>query len=53
MVLENISFGTPVKNPEEILSFCRKYGFDAFIGELPNGLGTLVGEEGIKRTLIC
>ena len=47
-VLENISFGTPVKNPEEILSFCRKYGFDAFIGELPNGLGTLVGEEGIN-----
>ena len=47
-VLENICFGTPVKDPEEILSFCRKYGFDAFISELPNGLGTLVGEEGIN-----
>lgn len=47
-VFENICFGTPVKDPEEILSFCRKYGFDAFISELPNGLGTLVGEEGIN-----
>lgn len=47
-VLENICFGRVPQHVGEVVDFCRKYGFDTFFSELPNGLGTLVGEEGIN-----
>lgn len=47
-VLENICFGNIPKDLNEVVAFCQRYGFDAFLSELPNGLGTLVGEEGIN-----
>ncbi len=47
-VLENICFGNIPENVDEVATFCRKYGFDKFIAGMPNGLGTLVGEEGIN-----
>ena len=47
-VLENICFGKIPKDLNEIVLFCQRYGFDTFLSELPNGLGTLVGEEGIN-----
>ena len=47
-VLENICFGDIPKDLNEVVSFCQRYGFDSFLSELPNGLGTLVGEEGIN-----
>lgn len=47
-VLENICFGKIPKDLNEVVAFCQKYGFDTFFSELPNGLGTLVGEEGIN-----
>ena len=47
-VLENICFGTISKDLNEVVCFCQRYGFDTFLSELPNGLGTLVGEEGIN-----
>ena len=47
-VLENICFGNIPKDLNEVVTFCQWYGFDAFLSELPNGLGTLVGEEGIN-----
>lgn len=47
-VLENICFGSIPKDFGDVVAFCQKYGFDKFIAELPNGLGTLVGEEGIN-----
>lgn len=47
-VLENICFGNIPKDLNEVVVFCQKYGFDTFLSELPNGLGTLVGEEGIN-----
>lgn len=47
-VLENICFGEIPKDLNEVIAFLRKYGFDAFINEMPNGLATLVGEEGIN-----
>lgn len=47
-VLDNICFGNVQKDMNEIVAFCKKYGFDSFIQELPNGLATLVGEEGIN-----
>lgn len=47
-VLENICFGNIPKDLNEVVSLCQRYGFDTFLSELPNGLGTLVGEEGIN-----
>lgn len=47
-VLENICLGNIPKNIKEVVTFCEKYGFDKFFSELPAGLGTLVGEEGIN-----
>lgn len=47
-VLENICFGKIPKDLNEVVVFCRRYGFDSFLSELQNGLGTLVGEEGIN-----
>lgn len=47
-VLDNICFGVIPKEMNEVFEFCRHYGFDKFIAELPQGLMTLVGEEGIN-----
>lgn len=47
-VLDNICFGVIPKDMNEIFEFCKYYGFDKFIAELPQGLMTLVGEEGIN-----
>lgn len=34
--------------PEHFDTFCKDYGFDTFINQLPQGLATIVGEEGIN-----
>lgn len=47
-VLDNICFGEVPKDLHEIMEFCTHYGFDKFLSELPQGLMTLVGEEGIN-----
>ncbi|MDR0604157.1 MAG: peptidase domain-containing ABC transporter [Bacteroidales bacterium] len=47
-VIDNICFGEIPENIKEITDFCIRYGFDRFIDELPDGLMTLVGEEGIN-----
>src|SRR5690606_33871862 len=46
-VLDNILLGEQ-GDPEEIVNFCRKFGFEKFIAQLPQGYGTIVGEEGIN-----
>lgn len=47
-VLENICFGQVPEDLTEVVDFCQKYGFDKFFEELPQGLLTIVGEEGIN-----
>lgn len=47
-VLDNICFGDIPQDLNDIVTFCEKYGFDKFINELPQGLMTIVGEEGIN-----
>lgn len=47
-VLENICFGNVPDDIDQLQAFCSRYGFDKFIEELPAGLATLVGEEGIN-----
>ncbi|GAB1856929.1 hypothetical protein MHTCC0001_17650 [Flavobacteriaceae bacterium MHTCC 0001] len=46
-IIDNILLGEE-GNPEHIVRFCQKYGFDKFIAQLPQGYGTLLGEEGIN-----
>lgn len=47
-VVENICFGQIPKDLTQVVEFCREYGLDKFFNELPQGLMTIVGEEGIN-----
>lgn len=46
-LFSNIVLGDEV-NPRAMEEFLQLYGFDKFIQQLPQGLATLVGEEGIN-----
>lgn len=46
-LLTNITFGDEV-NPEEFDAFCKDFGFNPFLKQLPQGLATILGEEGIN-----
>lgn len=46
-VVENIILGNEI-NEERINSLVTHFGFEKFISSLPQGWGTLVGEEGIN-----
>ena len=52
-VLDNILLGEIPEDPENLaqlpgLLTLQSYGFDSFFSQLPQGLGTIVGEEGIN-----
>lgn len=47
-VLENIRYGHPAANDEEVIAAAKKSCCHEFIGQLPEGYKTLVGERGIK-----
>ncbi|WP_431857165.1 ABC transporter ATP-binding protein [Azospirillum sp.] len=47
-VLENIRYGRPDATDEEVRMAARAAYADAFIRDLPEGYGTLVGERGVK-----
>lgn len=46
-VLDNIVLGAE-ENPENIIKFCKDYGFEKFIASFPQGYATLLGEEGVN-----
>lgn len=46
-VLDNIMLGQ-VETPENIMSFLTAFGFDVYFNQLPQGLATILGEEGIN-----
>ncbi len=46
-VIDNIMLGDTV-TPETIMDFITQYGFSDCFNQLPQGLGTIVGEEGIN-----
>ncbi|MHA7055760.1 peptidase domain-containing ABC transporter [Aquimarina sp. M1] len=46
-VLNNIILGSK-DTPENIISFCKEYGFDKYITQFPQGYETIIGEEGIS-----
>ena len=45
---ENICLGNLEAEKEVLVDFLREYGFEDFINNLPQGLYTLVGEDGIN-----
>lgn len=47
-ILDNICFGSKPENIESVLNYCNHYGFTEFFKDLPGGLFTIVGEEGIN-----
>ena len=46
-VVDNILIGAE-DTPENILNFIKKYNFEDFIKSLPQGLATIIGEEGVN-----
>lgn len=46
-IIDNILLGI-VDSPENILKFITEYHFESFFNSLPQGLATIVGEEGIN-----
>ncbi|MEN6314727.1 MAG: ABC transporter ATP-binding protein [Clostridiaceae bacterium] len=47
-IRENLLMAKPSASEDEIMEACRKACLDEFIGSLPKGLDTLIGEKGIK-----
>ena len=47
-ILENICFGSEPEKIDSIIDFCNKYELDEYFKELPLGLLTIVGEEGVN-----
>ena len=46
-VLDNILLGAQ-SNPEELIAFLNKYGFDSYFNQFPQGLATQLGEKGVN-----
>lgn len=46
-VIENILLGQP-DTPENFSAFLTEFGFDYYFDQLPQGLATMLGEEGIN-----
>jgi ABC-type multidrug transport system fused ATPase/permease subunit len=48
---ENLLIGNPGASDEELLSALRVANAEAFVQRLPEGLGTVVGERGVKLSV--
>jgi len=46
-VVDNILLGA-ADNPETFLQFIQEYGFETYFNQLPQGLATILGEEGVN-----
>ena len=46
-VVDNILLGV-VDTPENVVEFLSHFGFDTYFNQLPQGLATILGEEGIN-----
>ena len=45
---ENICLGNILEESESVQLFCKEYGFDTYFDALPQGLNTLLGEDGVN-----
>tara|TARA_R110002049_G_scaffold203126_3_gene373721 strand:+ start:2137 stop:4317 length:2181 start_codon:yes stop_codon:yes gene_type:complete len=46
-IIDNILLGKE-DNVENIVKFCKDFGFEKFVSELPQGYATILGKEGIN-----
>jgi ATP-binding cassette, subfamily C, bacteriocin exporter len=46
-VVDNILLGA-VETPENLMRFIQDYGFDTYFNQFPQGMSTILGEEGIN-----
>jgi len=46
-VVDNILLGA-TETPENLIEFIENYGFDVYFNQFPQGLATILGEEGIN-----
>jgi ABC-type bacteriocin/lantibiotic exporter with double-glycine peptidase domain len=46
-VIDNILLGA-IDTPENVMKFLNDFGFDVYFNQLPQGLATILGEEGIN-----
>lgn len=46
-VIDNILLGKE-SNSEKIMNFIKEFGFESYFNQLPQGLATILGEEGIS-----
>ena len=47
-VLDNICLGNVEEETERIIRFLKEFGFDKYIDKFPNGIMTILGEEGVN-----
>ncbi|PCJ44451.1 MAG: metal ABC transporter permease [Moraxellaceae bacterium] len=47
-ILENVRYGRPTANDEQVMNAIRMAHLDQFIQDLPKGVDTVVGERGLK-----
>lgn len=47
-LLDNIILGNVAEEAEKTVEFCRKYGFDTYFENFPQGYMTIVGEDGVN-----
>lgn len=47
-ILDNLVYGNPSASLIEVEAACKMARVDEFIGELPNGYATVVGERGVR-----
>ena len=47
-LLDNILLGETVRDVENVANFFKKYGFDAYFEQFPNGYATILGENGVN-----
>ncbi|HAM73664.1 MAG TPA: ABC transporter, partial [Verrucomicrobiales bacterium] len=48
---ENIAFGRPEASQEEIMAAARAAHADGFIGRLPQGYGTVIGDGAARLSV--
>jgi ATP-binding cassette, subfamily C, bacteriocin exporter len=47
-LLDNIILGNVSEEAEKTIEFCKKYGFDSYFENFPQGYMTIVGEDGVN-----
>jgi len=47
-ILENVRYGRPTANDDQVMNAIRMAHLDQFIQDLPKGVDTVVGERGLK-----